>query len=75
MGRIMSVGFEKAFLMRNPLNMETAEIIATYVYEVGLINAQYSFSAAVGFFNSIINLLLIVSVNEVAKRLGQTSLW
>lgn len=75
MGRVMSVGFEKAFLMRNPLNMETAEIIATYVYEVGLVNAQYSFSAAVGFFNSIINLILIVSVNELAKRLGQTSLW
>ena len=75
MGRMMSIGFEKAYLMKNPLNADTAEIIATYVYEVGIENAQYSFSAAVGFFNSVINLILLITVNRVARRLSGTSLW
>ncbi len=75
MGQIMSVGFEKAFLMQTYLNLETSEIIATYVYKVGLLNAQFSFSAAVGLFNSVINLILILTVNKIAKSIGETSLW
>lgn len=74
-GNIMSVGFEKAFLMQNPTNMETSDIIATYVYRRGLINAEYSFSAAVGVFNSVINFILIVFVNWVSKKLTETSIW
>ena len=74
-GRVMRLGFEKAFLMQNALNLEVSEIIPTYVYKVGLINAQYSFSAAVGLFNALINLLLLLLVNRAAKSLGQTGLW
>ena len=74
-GRIMSVGFEKAFLMQNPLILETAEIISTYVYKVGLIGAEFSFGAAVGLFNNAINLVLLLSVNSAARRLSGTGLW
>jgi putative aldouronate transport system permease protein len=75
MGRIMNIGFEKIFLMQNPLNMVASDVISTYVYRTGLVSAQYSFSAAVGLFNSVINLILIVSVNQAARRMGETSLW
>ena len=75
MGNVMSVGFEKAFLMQNNANLEASEIIATYVYKVGLLGAQYSFSTAVGLFNSVINLLLIIVVNRIARRFSETSLW
>jgi putative aldouronate transport system permease protein len=74
-GSIMNVGFEKVFLMQNPLNLGTSEIIATYVYKLGILNAQFSFGTAVGLFNSVINLLLIASVNQIARRIGETSLW
>lgn len=74
-GSVMSMGFEKAFLMQNPLNMENSEIIATYVYKMGLINAEYGFSTAVGLFNSIINCILLVTVNQVSKKIGQDGLW
>jgi putative aldouronate transport system permease protein len=74
-GRVMQIGFERAYLMQNPLNLETSEIIATYVYKVGLLSAQFSFSAAVGLFNSLINMILLISVNRVAKTLTSTSLW
>ena len=75
MGQIMNVGFEKVFLLQNPLNLRTSEVIATYVYKVGLIQADFAFSAAVGLFNSVINALLLVLVNRIARRLGETSLW
>jgi putative aldouronate transport system permease protein len=74
-GGIMSVGFEKVFLMQNPLNLETAEVISTYVYKMGLLQLQYSFSSAVGLFNTTINFILLVFVNALVKRLGETSLW
>lgn len=74
-GSIMGVGFEKAYLMQNPLNLGTSEIISTYIYKVGLIEADYGFSTAVGLFNSIINCILLLSVNKVSKRIGQASLW
>lgn len=75
LGNIMSIGFEKAFLMQNDLNYATSNILPTYVYEMGIQKAQYSFSTAVGLFNSIINIILIVTVNRIAKRLTETSLW
>lgn len=75
MGRVMNVEFEKVFLMQNQLNLRTSDVIATYIYRVGLISAQHSFGTAVGLFNSIINLALLVSVNQVAKKVGETSLW
>ncbi|MCP1184291.1 sugar ABC transporter permease [Paenibacillus sp. 1781tsa1] len=74
-GNIMAVGFEKIYLLQNPLNLSASEIISTYVYKIGLLNANYSFATAVGLFNSVINLVLLLIVNAVAKRLSNTSLW
>jgi putative aldouronate transport system permease protein len=71
----MAVGFEKVFLMQNPLILDSSEVIATYVYKSGLLNVQYSFAAAVGFFNNLINFILLLTVNNIVKRLGQDSLW
>jgi len=75
LGRVMSVGFEKAYLMQNALNLGKSEIIATYVYKIGLLDAQYSFSAAVGLFNSGINFILLLTVNRISKALGQGGVW
>ena len=74
-GSIMGVGFEKAYLMQNPLNLGVSEIISTYIYKVGLVNAEYGFSTAVGLFNSLINCIVLLAVNQVAKRMSKTSLW
>ncbi|MBN2980439.1 MULTISPECIES: ABC transporter permease [Cohnella] len=73
-GSIMDVGFEKIFLMQNDLNRSSSSVISTYVYEIGLLGSQFSFSAAVGLFNSVINFGLIVAVNRIARKSG-TSLW
>lgn len=72
---IMNIGFEKIYLMQNPLNLRASEVIATYVYKVGLIQADYSFGAAVGLFNNIVGFLLLITTNQAAKRVGATSLW
>ncbi|MEH7082631.1 ABC transporter permease subunit [Neobacillus drentensis] len=74
-GNIMNIGFEKAYLLQTPMNQPAAEIIPTYVYKMGLQQAQYSFAAAVGLFNSVINLVLLVLVNKFAKKLSGTGLW
>lgn len=74
-GRIMNVGFEKIFLMQNNLNLRTSEVISTYVYKVGLIDADFSFGTAVGLFNSVINLVLLVSMNQLMRRYSESSLW
>ena len=74
-GGIMNVGFEKVFLMQNQLNKETSDIIATYTYQVGIINSQMSFSSAIGLFNSGINCILLLAVNFISKKLSDTSLW
>ena len=74
-GRIMTVGFEKAYLMQTGLNTETSELISTYVYKVGLQSIQYSYSTAINLFNSVINAVLIICVNAVSRRLSETSLW
>ena len=71
----MSVGFEKVFLLQNNLNMPSSEIISTYVYKVGLQGAEYGFATAVGLFNSVINLILLATVNYIAKKMTETSLW
>lgn len=74
-GTIMNVSFEKAFLMQNSFNISTSEIINTYVYKIGIKEGQYSLSAAIGLFNSGINFIMILVVNQISKRLGQESLW
>ena len=78
MGSVMSVGFEKAFLMQNDLNLRTSEVISTYVYKQSLgatTKADYSYSTAVDLFNSFINLLFIVTVNQISRKVSDTSLW
>ncbi len=74
-GGIMNVGFEKVFLMQNSLNQTKSEVIATYVYKMGLKSNQYSISTAVNLFNNVINFALLMLVNGITKKLGDTSLW
>jgi len=74
-GRLMSLEYEKVFLFQNPVNLSSSEIINTMVYKVGLIGGDFSYSTAIGFFNSIINLVLILLVNRLARKLTETSLW
>lgn len=74
-GNLLNVGFEKAFLMQTPGNLTTSEIISTYVYKMGLLNTQYSYAAAIGLFNNVINLIILLIVNRVAAKTTQTSLW
>lgn len=70
-GGIMSIGFEKAYLMQTSMNLPASEIIATYVYKVGLQSGDYAYSAAVGLFNSVINVVLLVTVNLIVKKLNE----
>lgn len=75
-GSLMSLGFEKAYLLQNNLNLATSEILSTYVYKVGLVqNAQYSYSAAIGLLNSMVNMCLLFTFNQLSRRIGETSLW
>ena len=74
-GSIMSVGFEKAFLMQNSMNQSASEIIATYVYKMGIQKAQYSYTTAIGLFNSLINIALLLIVNRISKKAADISLF
>lgn len=74
-GAVLGVGFEKAFLMQNSLNMESSDVISTFVYRSGIMEAQYSFATAVDLFNAVINLILLITVNFIARRAGGMSLW
>jgi putative aldouronate transport system permease protein len=74
-GGILGVGFEKVYLLQNARNLLVSEVISTYTYKIGLINMQYSFSAAVGLFNTVINFVILALVNKIASRLSETSLW
>jgi putative aldouronate transport system permease protein len=75
LGGILSVGFEKVFLLQTPLNLSSSQVVSTYVYEFGLVQDNFSFGTAVGLFNSVISLILIVAVNSMARRLSETSLF
>jgi len=75
MGLMMSIGYEKAILLYNPLIYETADVISTYVYRKGILETDFSFSAAVGLFNSVINCFMLVTANWLSRRLKETSLW
>jgi len=74
-GNLMTVGFEKAYLMQNPLNMGASEIISTYVYKMGLLYNQYSYSTAINLFNSVVNCILLVTVNGIVRRISDSGLW
>lgn len=75
LGSVLGVGFEKAFLLQNPLNISSAQVVSTYVYQTGLVQANFSFGAAVGLFNSVISLVLIIVANFVARRFAGSSLF
>ena len=74
-GKVMSLGFQKAYLMQNAQNLAASEIISTYIYKVGLIDAQYSYSTAINLFNNVVNIILLVSMNKLAKKMTNNSLW
>lgn len=74
-GKIMTVGFEKVFLLQNSMNLATSEVLSTYIYKMGLLNAQFSLSTAVGLFNSFVNLGMLLMVNFIARKVTDTSLW
>lgn len=75
LGSLMSVGFEKAFAMQNDLNRTTAQVLSTYVYTQGLVDNNYSFATAVDLFNSVINLIAVVTVNYIGRKTADVSLW
>ncbi|MCL2472571.1 MAG: ABC transporter permease subunit, partial [Treponema sp.] len=72
---VLNVGFEKIYLMYGPLTMETADVISTYVYRIGLVDMNYGFATAVGFFQSAISLVFMLIVNQIAKKISDISLW
>lgn len=75
LGNVLGVGFEKAFLLQNPLNLSTSEIISTYVYKIGLVNSDFSFSVAVGLFNSVVGFILVFGSNMLSRKFSETSLF
>jgi len=74
-GSVLNLGFEKVFLMQNQMNAEVSEVISTYVYKAGLVNIQYSYSAAIGLCNSVVNFILLMTVDRIAKMIGQHGLF
>lgn len=75
MGGIMTVGFEKIYLMQNPINLSSSEVISTYVFKIGLMQNNYSYGTAIGVFNAVINFILLIMVNAIARRARGSSLW
>ncbi|EST89261.1 ABC transporter permease subunit [Vagococcus lutrae] len=74
-GSLMATGYEKILLLQNALNLESSNVIATFVYKQGLLDAQYSYAAAVGLFESLINATLLIVVNKVSRKVSEVSLW
>ena len=74
-GNIASVGYEKVYLLQNDLNMEVAEVISTYVYKRGIVNTSYSFSTAVGLFNNVVNVVMLLIANAISRKYSETSLF
>lgn len=74
-GGIMSLGYSKIFLLQNDLNLEVSKVISTYTYEIGLIGGQYSYSTAIGLFNNIVNITILLIVNQITKKVSETSLF
>jgi putative aldouronate transport system permease protein len=74
-GTLLSVGYEKTILLYNPASYETADIISTYVYRIGLLEQDWSYATAIGLFNSAINFALLLGANKISRKLSETSLW
>lgn len=75
MGKVLSVGYEKILLLYTPLTYEVADVISTYVYRKGLVDAEYGFSTAVNLFNSVVNIIFLVTANRLSKKMGQSGLF
>lgn len=75
MGSFMNVGMQKALLMQNSMNLASSEIISTYVYKIGLLSGQFSYSTAIGLFEMVINVILLLTANKVARKMGQGGLF
>ena len=71
----MSLGFEKVYLMQTDLNIDVSRVISTFVYEQGILATQTSYASAIGLMNSLVNFILVISVNWVSKKLSEVSLW
>lgn len=75
MGGVLNAGFEKIFLMQNSLNLGVSEVISTYVYKIGILNSQFSYSTAIGLFNNLVNFMFLVLANTLSKKYTNRSLW
>ena len=75
MGSVLGVGFEKVWLMQNSLNISASEVIATYTYRIGILDTQFSYSTAIGLFNSVVNFIFLVTANQIAKRTSDVSIF
>ena len=74
-GSLLNIGFEKVLLLQNDLNMETSDVISTYVYRNGLLGGQFSYTSAIDLFNTTINLLLLILFNRISSRATETSMY
>src|SRR5699024_12597301 len=74
-GQFMNIGVEKVLLMQNNLNSETSDIIQTFVSDTGILEGRYSYVAAIGLFESIVNVVLLIAVNQIARKVSENSLW
>ena len=75
LGSVFSLGFEKIILLYNPLTYDTADVISSYVYRRGLLDADYSGASAIGLFNSVLNFAILILANRISRRFSETSLW
>ncbi len=74
-GSLLSVGYEKAYLLQTSSNLTGSEIISTYVYKVGLVQSDFSFSTAAGLFNTVVNCIILISANQLSKKVAKTGLF
>ena len=74
-GKLMNLGFQKVYLMQNDINITQSEVISTYVYKVGLVQSNFSYSTAIDLFNTFINIALLIVANQISKKLSETSLF
>lgn len=75
MGSVLGVGFDKIFLMQNSLNLPATEVISTYTYKIGILNSQFSYSTAIGLFNTVVNFLFLITANAISKKVSDSSIF
>ena len=74
-GSMLSLGFEKIYLLQNDLNLEVSNVLSTYVYDIGLQGGQFSYSTAISLFNNVVNILILIVVNRITKKMSGTGMW